>query len=164
MIDLTGRALRRVLQVTFAGVAGLIGSAASVADTAGACALLSKAEVKAIAPWPDFLDQLEPEEERLPNGSACNYPSVYVQVMTLDEAGWKRFVAAFQNPTLERLTGIGDEAYVRANGSNYGELLARMGARVFTTQHSLDPSAGRTLEVVKPEIVSLGQALAATLR
>jgi hypothetical protein len=131
---------------------------------AHACALLSKAEVKKLAPWPDFLDQMQLQEDPLANGSGCSYPSAYIQVMAIGAAGFKGMLAGLDKSTLERITGVGDEAYLRDNKGNFAELIARVGEFVFTTQHSLNALQGRTMQVVKPEVIALGQALAAKLR
>ena len=40
-----------------------------------------------------------------------------------------------KNPTLERITGVGDDAYLRDNGGNYAELIAKVGAFMFTIRH-----------------------------
>ena len=49
-----------------------------------ACSLMSKDEVKRHLPWQPILDQFPAEEEAMGNyGSACEYPSVRVQVMIL---------------------------------------------------------------------------------
>ncbi len=161
---------RKCLRVLMTALATI--AAGSVADAyaapqgkaAHACALLSKADVKKLAPWPDVLDQMQPEEDLLATGSGCNYPSVYIQVMATDEAAFQRTLAAFKNPTLERITGVGDDAYLRDNGGNYAELIAKVGAFMFTIQHNLNTLQGRTMQTVKPEVIALGQALEAKLR
>src|SRR5262245_46106563 len=106
-----------VLAITLAAsfVVPVDAAAGAQAQTVHACSVLDKAEVKKLAPWPDFLDQMQPEEEPLATGSACNYPSVYLQVMSTDETHWKGLVAALKNPTMESIAGVGDEAYLRNN-------------------------------------------------
>ena len=66
--------------------------------------------------------------------------------------------------TIPARRGVGDEAYLRDNRGNYAELIARVGPFMFTTQHNLEALQGRTLQAVKPEVIALGQALAAKLR
>lgn len=168
MIIFSRRCFRALVVTGFAIAVGALPPAYAATlgqgKAAHACALLSKAEVKKFAPWPDFLDQMQPEEDPLATGSGCNYPSVYIQVMTTDEAAFQRTLAAFKNPTLERITGVGDEAYLRDNGGNYAELLARVGSFLVTIQHNLNSLQGRTMQTVKPEVTALGQALEAKLR
>jgi hypothetical protein len=130
-----------------------------------ACSLLTKEEVKKFAPWAPHLDQFEPEEEALANGSACNYPRVYIQVMSMSESGWKRWLDSFRkNETLEPVAGVGDEAYLRDNGRRFAELCAKVGTHVLTVQYSLNDHQGETTQAAKPQVVALSQALAAKLR
>lgn len=59
-----------------------------------------------------MLDNMEPEEEPMgSSGSSCNYPSVFVQVMTYSRGT----VAALRMNGVETITGLGDEDYFHDN-------------------------------------------------
>lgn len=118
-----------------------------------ACSLLSKEEVKRHLPWPDFLDQMPIEEESLgPRGTACNYPTVYIQLLQFSQ-GLIDSVRALDGT--EALDGIGDEAYFHNNKDRYAEVLVKVGERMFTLQADAD----RGIEVVKPEVLKLASAI-----
>jgi hypothetical protein len=137
---------------------------AAPADVVHACSLLSKAEVKKIVPWPDFLDQMPVNEEAIAGGTACNYPTVHVQVMTNDPGRWKGFVNALKNSPMETIPGVGDEAYLRDNKGYFAEFVARVGGQILTIQRSLDSMQGMTMEKAKPGIIELAEAYVAKLR
>jgi hypothetical protein len=118
-----------------------------------ACSLLSKEEVKEHLPWPDFLDQMPAEEESLgPRGTACNYPSVYIQLLRFSQ-GLIDSVRALEGT--EAVDGIGDEAYFHNNKDRYAEVLVKVGESMFTLQANAD----RGIEVVKPEALKLASAI-----
>lgn len=160
---------RRILSIVFLSAASIVTTVAAAAATAQAdvvhaCALLSKGEVKKIVPWQDFLDQIPLEEDPIPGGSGCGYPSVYVQVMAMDQARWKRFVNDMKNPPMEAIPGVGDEAYLRDNKGNFAEFVAKVGGQVLTIQRSLNPMTGMTMDNAKPGVIELGKAFVAKLR
>jgi hypothetical protein len=118
-----------------------------------ACSLLSREEVKEHLPWPDFLDQMPVEEESLgPRGTACNYPSVYIQLLRFSQ-GLIDSVRALEGT--EAVDGIGDEAYFHNNKDRYAEVLVKVGESMFTLQADAD----RGIEVVKPEALKLASAI-----
>src|SRR5687768_17409346 len=71
-----------------------------------ACSLLTRDEVKKLAPWPALLDQFKTEEESIgASGSGCNYPSVLIQLLPFSPT-W--FETARKRGKLETLAGVGD--------------------------------------------------------
>jgi hypothetical protein len=140
------------------------GATPAPAQKVGACSLLTVDEVKKFAHWAPHLDQLKPQEESLANGSACNYPTVYIQVMSMTPDRWKGWVNGLKNPTLEPVPNVGDEAYIRDNNRLFTEFCARAGTNVLTVQYSLNDVKGETTQAVKPRIIELGKALVAKLR
>jgi hypothetical protein len=132
--------------------------------TKHACSVLTRAEVRTHVPWPDQMERIFPQEEedQFANGSGCEYPSVRVQVMATSPDQWRRWVDAAKNPTVERVAGIGEEAYIRDNKGMFAELYAKSGSRLVSLQKSL--KAGETTQASKPELIALAKALAAKLR
>lgn len=142
--------------------------AASSVSPIRACGLLTATEVKKLAALPDPLNlyaTMPPEEEPLGKGSACNYPSLHVQIDPFD---WATIDALrTRNATqFEAVPDVGDEAYLRANKAarsvEFAELYARVGAHIFTIQ--MDVPDGKTTASVKPGLVALAKAYAAKLR
>ena len=150
---------------------GLLGALSGVTTTAArqtgasyqvveVCSLLSLAEVKKLAPWPPHLDAFaKAEEEAIPQGSSCNYPTVDVQVMSFRQSTIDRLK---KTDKLEPVSGIGDEAYLRNNKDRYSELLARVGPHLLTVQFNIP--TGQTFETTKTTVIGLGKAYAAKLR
>ena len=130
------------------------------ADRISACSLLTREEVKKIVPWAPLLDQFPSQEEPIgATGSACEYPTVGIQVLSYS----KSFVdAAGKQHKLEPVAGVGDEAYLRNNAGRYAELFARVGTRLLTIQKNIGP--GQTFETEKPAVIQLAKALVAKLR
>jgi hypothetical protein len=96
-------------------------------------------------------------------GSGCSYPSVYIQVMSMPESGWKRWLDGLKDETLEPVSGIGDEAFIRDNKKRFAELCAKVGGQVITVQYDLDENQGETTQSAKPRVIALAKALAAKL-
>jgi hypothetical protein len=156
------------LSAVMIGVSGWTGTTVGLAEALtarqykviNACTLLTVAEVKELAPWPAALDQMKVEEEPLgKSGSACEYPSVGVQVMAFNQG---TIDALRKGAVLEPVSGIGDAAWARNNQSLFAELLVRSGDHLLTLQTSIP--AGSTFERVKPTLLALGRAFAARLR
>lgn len=123
-----------------------------------ACSLLPKAEVRQHLPWNDVVDFMAPEEEPVgAAGSSCNYPSVFIQVFPVG-----RLVRGLPTtePGWQPVDAIGDEAWFRANGTNYAELYVKTATHTLTIQASADGN----VEAVKPGTLSLARALLANLR
>jgi hypothetical protein len=168
MVPLAERSWLALVAAATAATAGLSlhdARAATGAQTqkVSACSLLTTAEVKQFAPWAPHLDQLKPQEDLLANGSGCSYPTVYIQVMSMSESGWKRWLDGLKNETMEPVSGVGDEAYIRDNRKMFAELCAKVGAQVLTVQYSLNEDQGETTQSARPRVIALAKALAAKL-
>lgn len=135
-------------------------SAAKPPPKVDACSLLTKAEVKEFLPWAAHVDALPVGREDMgETGSACNYPTVYIQLFPYS----RQFMdAALKSRKQEPVSGVGDEAYISANRTYYAELLVRVGPRILTLQASI-PRDG-TYETTKPKTIALAKALIAKLQ
>ena len=103
---------------------------------------------------------LKPEEEPLgTTGSACEYASVRLQVSPLGSSQPKR-----ESPGKEwqAVSGVGDAAYFRRNGSQYAELVVWSASNYFTIQFGV-PTGG-TPESIRPNTIALAGAVVASLR
>jgi hypothetical protein len=137
---------------------------ASNDPTKHACSLLTRAEVRKLVSWADQMEKIFPneEEDQFANGSGCEYPSIRVQVMSTSPDHFKRWIDASKNPTLERIAGLGDEAYIRDNKGMFAELFAKNGSHLVSLQKHLN--AGETTQSTKPQLIALAKALLAKLR
>lgn len=137
------------------------GTAAGRYPVVKVCPLVSVAEVKKFAPWSPHLDQFaKAEEEALGTyGSSCNYPTLDVQVMAFSQ---QTIDSLNKSEKLERVAGVGDEAYVRNNRDNYAELFSRVGPHLLTLQMSI--GTGQTFEGVKPNLIELSKLFVSRLR
>ena len=128
------------------------------AQRVAACKLLPTAEVKKHLPWRPQLDQFPPEEEAIgTSGSSCSYPSVMIQVLPFSQ---RMLDAAHKKGGLEKVTGIGEEAYFHNNLNRFAELYVKTGTYLMTLQSNWDgkdPS-------VKAGTLSLAKALLPKLR
>jgi len=125
------------------------------------CSLLSLAEVKKLAPWPSHVDAIaKPQEEAIGStGSSCNYPGVSIQVMVFRQS----FIDTLRKAgPLERVSGVGEEAYIRNNRDYFAELVARVGPHLLTVQLSIGSS--KTFDMTKPSLLEIGKVYAAKLR
>lgn len=123
-----------------------------------ACSLLPKEEVKKHLPWNSVLDQMQIEEESIgASGSACNYPSVYIQVLPFSQGMVDSLHA---KGGLEAVDGVGDEAYFHNNADRYAEVFVKVGEHMLTLQANVDGD----IESVKPNVLNLANALVAELR
>ena len=129
-----------------------------------ACSVLTRAEVRQLVPWSDQMEGIFPQEEedQLANGSGCEYPSIRVQVMSSSPQQWQRWIDASKNPTVERIAGVGEEAYIRDNKGLFAELYAKSGSHVVSLQKNLKP--GETTQASKTQLIALAKALVAKLR
>jgi hypothetical protein len=132
--------------------------------TMHACSVLTRAEVRKIMPWSDQMEGIFPkeEEDQFANGSGCEYPSVRVQIMSTSPDQWQRWVDTSKNASVERVAGVGEEAYIRDNKGMFAELYAKSGSYLISLQKSLKP--GETTQASKAQLIALGQALVAKLR
>jgi hypothetical protein len=134
------------------------GPAAANPPIVAACSLISKEEVKRHLPWRPQLDQFDAEEEQLGSyGSACEYPSVRVQVMPFVQATIDN---ARKKSGIETVGGVGDEAYLYNNANRYAELYVKVGARLLTLQANVSGS----IDEVRPGVVAMAKVLVAKLR
>lgn len=121
------------------------------------CSLLPKEEVKRHVPWIDALDRMEPEEEAIgASGSSCNYPSVHIQVLPSSS---RILEIAHKKGGLERISGIGDEAYFYNNSGEYAEVYVRAGRHILTVQANVEDR----IETVKPGALNLARVLVSKL-
>lgn len=135
----------------------VLSAQASVSPAIRVCSLLPKEEVKRHVPWIDVLDHMEPEEEAIgDSGSSCNYPSVHIQVLP---ASSRILEIARERGGLERISGIGDEAYFYNNSDEYAEIYVRAGRHILTVQADVNDQ----IESVKPGALNLARALVARL-
>lgn len=128
-----------------------------------ACSVLTRAEVRKLVPWSDLIESALPEaqEDQFPNGSGCEYPSVRVQIMSTSPDQWKRWVETSKNPTVERIAGVGEEAYIRDNKGRFAELYAKSGSHLVSLQKGLQ--TGETTQTSKPALIALAKAVMAKL-
>lgn len=135
----------------------LFSAQASAAPAVRACSLLPKAEVKRHVPWIAVLDQMAPEEEAIgDSGSACSYPSVHVQVLPSSS---RLLEIARKRGGMEKIGGLGDEAYFYNNPNGYAEVYVRAGRHIVTVQATVKDR----IESVKPGAVNLARALVSKL-
>jgi hypothetical protein len=93
----------------------VLSAQASASPAVRVCSLLPKAEVKRHVPWIDALDRMKPEEEAIgASGSSCSYPSVHIQVLPSSS---RIIEIARKRGGLEKISGIGDEAYFYNNSN-----------------------------------------------
>ena len=123
-----------------------------------ACALVPKEEVKKHLPWMPLLDQMAVEEEPIgKDGSSCNYPSVFIQVLPFSQ---RMIDSARKKGGLEPISGLGDEAYFHNNRDRYAELYVKTGQHLLTLQANVQGK----IEAVKPGVLNLAKVLVAKLR
>jgi hypothetical protein len=131
--------------------------------TKHACSVLTRAEVRKLVPWSDQMESIfaQEEEDQFANGSGCEYPSVRVQIMSTTPDQWKRWVDTAKNPTVERIAGVGQEAYIRDNKGMFAELYAKSGSYLVSLQKSL--KTGETTQASKPQLIALAKAIVTKL-
>jgi hypothetical protein len=122
------------------------------------CSLLPKSEVKKHLPWIAALDGMQPEETPIgTRSSSCNYPSVDIQVLFFKQ---ETVDALKKLDGVEKLSGIGDEAYFRNNRGDYAEVFVKVGNRILTVQGNVN----NNMPTVKAGAISLAKALVEKLR
>ena len=134
-----------------------------------ACSLLTKELVTETTPYDKKVFGqvliIPPSEEAAGKaGSACSYGGVHLQIdpFPLSVIENQRLADAKRGQPWAAVPGVGDVAYFRDNRGRFGELFARVGARIVTIQ--MDVPHGRTTESIKPNAIALAQAIAARLR
>ena len=85
-----------------------------------ACQLLTKDLVAPFTANKTMLNLMAPEEEPMkPSGSACEWGVVRLQIMPVPATAKRVAPSAQWQP----LTGTGEAAFFRANGTEYAELM-----------------------------------------
>jgi hypothetical protein len=102
------------------------------------------------------------EEDHFANGSGCEYPVIRIQIMSASASQWKSWVDASKNPTVERIAGLGEEAYIRNNKNLFAELYAKVGSHVISLQKNL--GTDETMQATKPQLIALAKAVAGMLQ
>jgi hypothetical protein len=133
-------------------------SGQSTASTAiRACSLMPKEDVKRHVTWASMFDAMQPEEDAIgESGSSCAYPSVHIQVLPSSS---RIIEIARERGELERISGIGDEAYFYNNSDEYAEVYVRAGRYILTVQADVNDR----IETVRPGALNLARALVAAL-
>lgn len=156
-----------VLAITASGVHAVSPSSFDRVQTAAArpgvpnaCAILPRDEVRKHLTWPDFLDKVTTiEEERSGAGSACEYPSVRIQVLPFSPGVLD---AERKKPQVESVAGVGDEAFFVPRVRQYAEMYVKSGNYLLTLQAGVP--TGQTVDTMKPAVINLAKALVARLR
>ena len=128
----------------------------------GACSYLDLDLVKQVSGSVNpYVFDIPPEEEPAGAGSACTYativlqidafsPSFIAQIDKSGESGWKP------------VSDIGDRAYFRDNRGYFAEIAGSVANRTFTIQMGVPH--GSTVEAIKPNVITLGNAIVAKLK
>lgn len=157
-MNLVANAALASLGLVFSTPSSLLAQGAASEQRINVCSLLPKEEVKKHLPWQAFLDQMPIEEEAIGTfGSACNYPSVYIQILPFSQ---RMLDMAREKGGLEPVDDLGDEAYFHNNGDRYAEVYVKVGEQLLTLQ----ANANDGIEAVKPNVLKLANALVAKLR
>ena len=101
---------------------------------------------------------LKEAEEPYRTGTLCSYPGVTIWAGKYSQS---RLDGARKISPLVPIPGIGDEAFLQANGSAFVELYARVGDRMVHVQKGIPFS--ESSDSVKPSVIALGKALVAKL-
>ena len=121
------------------------------------CALVAVAEVKKLAPWPAVYDK-QVEEQPVPGGSSCDYPTAYVRVTQFRQ---NLFDAVGKDAGVERSAGVGDAALLR-NSDTFADLFLKAGPHLVNVQMNF--GAGSTFANSKAAMIEIGKAFASKLR
>jgi hypothetical protein len=147
--------------VTLAIAIAADGAAYSAPAPVGACALLTKNEIKPFIKIPSF-DQTPAEQVTIGSGSTCNYAGGAIQIdaypFSVFESTWSK-----DKGNLERISGLGDEALFYRNSRAFSaEIAVRVGRRVLTAQVDLDQN--ESMDAAKTRAIGLARAAVAKLR
>jgi hypothetical protein len=155
--------MRSGLHLSVCAVAALFSiSMAEAAPAPGACAFLTKAEVKPFAPPGPLFDRIAPEEQPTRTGSLCHYSGLTLGVdpfaFSFVEADRAKAPAQFV-----QVPGLGDLAYFRAkNSTDRAEIFVRTGQRLFLAETAY--SAPETADGAKNRLIGLARAALAKMR
>lgn len=124
-----------------------------------ACSILTKDMVAPFTANKQMLDLIPPEEEPMGQfGSACEYGVVRLQIRSV-AAGSPRTAP---DKEWQPVSGAGEAAYFRANGTQYAELMFWSGTHALTLQVGVP--TGSTPDAIRPNTISLANAVLAKLR
>jgi hypothetical protein len=124
-----------------------------------ACSILTKDMVAPFTANKQMLDLIPPEEEPMGQfGSACEYGVVRLQIRSV-AAGSPRTAPGKE---WQPVSGAGEAAYFRANGTEYAELMFWSGTHALTLQVGVP--TGSTPDAIRPNTISLANAVLAKLR
>ena len=141
-------------------VAAAIASA-EAGQAASACTFFTKDELRPFIRNPVF-DVMNPEENRVGNGSACSYAGVILQVDPFPFSVIQS-AAAKEKAGYESVAGLGDAAIFHHNTrANAAEIAVRVGQRVFTAQVSI--ASGEAIDAAKARSIGMARAAVAKLR
>lgn len=140
--------------IAFQARGGEVAGAASIK----ACSILTRDLVVPFAQNPKLLDLIPPQEEVLGNsGVACEYGIVRLQLFPSRPG-----TVSTPPKDYQVLPGVGDVAYFRNNRNSYAELMVRKGAHRIDLQVSVP--TGSTAEAIKPQTITLANAILAKLK
>ena len=146
------------LGLVFSTPSSLLAQANTSEKRISVCSLLPKEEIQKHLPWESFLDQMPIEEEAIgTSGSACSYPTVYIQVLPFSQ---RMIDFAREKGGMEDVDELGDEAWFHNNADRYAEVYVKVGEQLLTLQADADDG----IESVKPKVLKLANALVAKLR
>jgi hypothetical protein len=124
-----------------------------------ACSILTRDMVAPFTANKQMLDFIPPEEEPMGQfGSACEYGVVRLQIRSVRADSPRTAPGKEWQP----VSGAGETAYFRANGTQYAELMFWAGTHYLTLQVGVP--TGSTPEAIKPNTIALANAVLAKVR
>jgi hypothetical protein len=135
------------------------GGAATGTTAIRACSVLTKEMVAPFSPNKQVLDVIKPTDEPMGSGSACNWDGVRLQLFPAPRAKQTRTP---RTKDMKPLSGTGEAAYFRSNRDQYAELAIWTATHYLMLQVSVP--MGSTAEAIKPNTVTLANAIIAKLR
>jgi hypothetical protein len=125
-----------------------------------ACSLITP-DLAATYIHKQILPYLKPDEEPVGAiGTHCEYGRIGLQVNPFGSG--TSSLRKSPGKEWQALSGIGETAFFRANGSQYAELMVWTGPNHFTIQ--LGVATGATMEATKAEAIALANAIIPKLR
>jgi hypothetical protein len=134
-------------------------AAASGPGLPGACAILTRAEVKKVMPWPSALDGLEDTEEAYGTGTYCSYPGVNVW---LGRYSASMIEEARKRGPLTPAPDVAPGALLHVRGKRTVALYVKLGDRLVMVESVV--GLGESAESVTSEVIALGKVLVEKLR
>jgi hypothetical protein len=133
--------------------------AAAGATAVRACSVLTKDMVAPFSANKQVLDVMKPTDESMGSGSACQWGGVRLQLFPSPRAKQTRTPPV---KDMKPLSGAGEAAYFRSNRDQYAELAIWTATHYLMLQVSVP--MGSTAEAIKPNTVTLANAIIAKLR